>query len=235
MGFGDKELSRSVQLGLRVSLVRRFLTDDLEYINTAKNYLHVARLLRHRAARRLAGRLARQAGRQELRPPARLPHRPAVRASTPTRSASFKMPKTWYVTSDGLLAFLDHNHLQDIHNRKYLEIEQVRKEYPHIVQAFKNSELPEGGPEGPRRGARRHRRQAADRAQLEPARGPDRVGLLGQVQEPVPGEPRAASASRLAAAGDAVAEVYASHLQPRSHRVPRRARPARPPRGDGRS
>ena len=58
MRIGDEELSRSVQMGLRVSLVRRFLTDDLEYINTAKNYLHVARLLRHRAARRLRPRSA---------------------------------------------------------------------------------------------------------------------------------------------------------------------------------
>ena len=36
------------------------------------------RLLRHRAARRVAGGLARQAGRQELGPPARLPHRAAL-------------------------------------------------------------------------------------------------------------------------------------------------------------
>jgi hypothetical protein len=141
MGFGDKELSRSVQLGLRVSLVRRFLTDDLEYINTAKNYLHVndfcdivQRVVSPAGSRgKLGGKSSGLLVAYHI-----------VRKSEEYADAlgSFKMPKTWYITSDGLLAFLDHNHLQDIHNRKYLEIEQVRKEYPHIVQAFKNSELP---------------------------------------------------------------------------------------------
>jgi hypothetical protein len=141
MGFGDKELSRSVQLGLRVSLVRRFLTDDLEYINTAKNHLHVhdfcdivQRVVSPAGSRgKLGGKSSGLLLAYHI-----------VRKSEEYADAlgSFKMPKTWYITSDGLLAFLDHNHLQDIHNRKYLEIEQVRKEYPHIVQAFKNSELP---------------------------------------------------------------------------------------------
>jgi len=141
MGFGDKELSRSVQLGLRVSLVRRFLTDDLEYINTAKNYLHVhdfcdivQRVVSPAGSRgKLGGKSSGLLLAYHI-----------VRRSEEYADAlgSFKMPKTWYITSDGLLAFLDHNHLQDIHNRKYLEIEQVRTEYPHIVQAFKNSELP---------------------------------------------------------------------------------------------
>ncbi|MCK7528404.1 MAG: hypothetical protein MZV64_67980 [Ignavibacteriales bacterium] len=49
---------RSMQIGLRVSLVRRFFTDDLEFINIAKNYIEVARLLRPRAAHRLPGRRA---------------------------------------------------------------------------------------------------------------------------------------------------------------------------------
>jgi len=141
MGFEDKELSRSVQLGLRVSLVRRFLTDDLEYINTAKNYLHVAdfcdivqRVISPAGSRgKLGGKSSGLLLAYHI-----------VRRSEEYAEAlgGFKMPRTWYVTSDGLGAFIDHNHLQDIHNRKYAEIEQVRKEYPHIVQAFKNSDFP---------------------------------------------------------------------------------------------
>ena len=141
-GIGDTELSRSVQMGLRASLVRRFLTEDLDYINTAKHYLARPRLLRHRAARHLAGRARAASWAARARACCSPTTSSGGRRSTPTRSATFKIPKTWYVSSDGLLAFLDHNHLQDIHNRKYLEIEQVRHEYPHIVQAFKNSEFP---------------------------------------------------------------------------------------------
>ena len=43
--------------------------------------------------------------------------------------------------------------------------------------------------------ARRPARHAAHRALLEPARGPARGGLLGQVQEPLPGQPGDASGS----------------------------------------
>jgi hypothetical protein len=141
MGFTDADLSRSVQVGLRVSLVRRFLTDDLEYINTAKNYLHVHDFCE------IVQRVVSPAGsRGKLggKSSGLLLAAHIVRRSEEYADAigGFKMPKTWYLTSDGLLAFLDHNHLQDIHNRKYLEVAQVRKEYPHIVQAFKNSELP---------------------------------------------------------------------------------------------
>ncbi|MCX6551088.1 MAG: pyruvate, phosphate dikinase [Acidobacteria bacterium] len=141
MGFGDKELSRSVQLGLRVSLVRRFLTDDLEYINTAKNYMHVADFcdIVQRVVSPIGSR-----GKLGGKSSGLLLAYHIVRRSEEYADAigAFKMPKTWYVTSDGLGAFIDHNHLQDIHNRKYLEIDQVRKEYPHIVQAFKNSDFP---------------------------------------------------------------------------------------------
>jgi len=53
--------------------------------------------------------------------------------------AGIKVPKTWYLSSDGLLNFIQFNHLEDVYNRKYLELDQVRREYPHIIQVFKNS------------------------------------------------------------------------------------------------
>ena len=53
--------------------------------------------------------------------------------------SDIRVPKTWYIASDGLQSFAEHNQLEDVYNRKYLEIDQVRREYPHIVQVFKNS------------------------------------------------------------------------------------------------
>ena len=52
-----------------------------------------------------------------------------------------RIPKTWYITSDGVLNFIEFNHLEDLYDRKYLEIDQVRREYPHIIQVFKNSQF----------------------------------------------------------------------------------------------
>jgi hypothetical protein len=46
------------------------------------------------------------------------------------------------VTSDGLLEFVHFNMLEDVFNRKYMEIDQIRREYPYVVQLFKNSFFP---------------------------------------------------------------------------------------------
>jgi pyruvate,water dikinase len=134
----DDELSRSVQLGLRVSLARRFFTEDLEFINTAKNYIEIGdfyELVNHiisppashgklggkSAGMLLASQIIRKCGEYS------------------DLLADIKVPKTWYIASDGLMSFVEYNQLEDVYNRKYLEIEQIRREYPHIVQVFKNS------------------------------------------------------------------------------------------------
>ena len=50
-----------------------------------------------------------------------------------------KIPRSWFIPSDGLLDFILHNDLAEVHNRKYDETDRVRLEYPHLVQLFKNS------------------------------------------------------------------------------------------------
>ncbi len=76
---------------------------------------------------------------------ARAPACSSPPASWPARrprtscSRDIKVPKTWYIPSDGILDFIHYNNLEDVYNHKYADIEQVRQEYPHIVQVFKNS------------------------------------------------------------------------------------------------
>ena len=138
MAIDDRELSRGIQVGLRVSLVRRFLTEELDFIDVAKNVIAVGDfydLVRHvisppsshgklggkGAGLFLAGRILRRS--------------PEVAEDLGT----IRTPKTWYVTSDGVLDFLQYNNLEDVYNRKYLQIDQIREEYPHLVQVFKSS------------------------------------------------------------------------------------------------
>jgi hypothetical protein len=136
----DDELSRSVQIGLRVSLVRRFFTEDLEFINIAKNYVEVSDfydLVLHIISPSAShGKLGGKSSGLFLASQ-------IVRRSPEYADAlgTIKVPKTWYVASDGLINFVEYNHLEDVYNRKYLETDQVRREYPHIVQVFKNSRL----------------------------------------------------------------------------------------------
>ncbi len=136
----DRELSRTIQVELRVSLCRRFLTDDLDFINIAKEYIDVGDfydLARHvicppHSHGRVGGKSAGLFLATHI-----------VRSSTEFAAllGDVRTPKTWYVTSDGILNFIEYNQLEDLYNRKYLEIDQIRREYPHVIQVFKNSQF----------------------------------------------------------------------------------------------
>jgi hypothetical protein len=134
----DRQLSRTVQVELRVSLARRFLTDDLGFVDVAKDFIDTAdffELVRHvisspKSYGRVGGKASGLFLASQL-----------VRKSTEFADAigDVKIPKTWYLSSDGILDFIEFNQLDDLYDRKYLEIDQVRREYPHVIQVFKNS------------------------------------------------------------------------------------------------
>ncbi len=134
-------LPRSKANSVRVSLIRRFFTEQLEFINVAKKYVDLedffdlmerivfpsgshGKLGGKSAGLFLASRILKQAARRN-----------AI-------IGSVKKPKTWYITSDGLSAFSTHNNLDEVHEQKYKDIEVIRQEYPHLVQVFKNSSFP---------------------------------------------------------------------------------------------
>jgi hypothetical protein len=141
LGVSESELPHSIQTMMRVALLRRFFTDQITYINTAKSVTSVddfctlaSRLL---APTRSHGRLGgKSAG-------VFLAHR-IVENSTEYGDmlADIRVPRTWYVASDAVLAFVRYNNLDDIYDQKYLEIDQVQQQYPHVVQVFKSAEFP---------------------------------------------------------------------------------------------
>jgi hypothetical protein len=140
LSLQDTELSRSIQVGLRVSLTRRFLSEDNDYINTAKNYIQVGDfydLVQHVISPTTShGQLGGKSAGLFLAS--------CIIAKSKEYAdtlGEIKVPKTWYLTSDSLMDFTEYNHFQDLYNRKYLEIDQIRREYPHLVQVFKNSQF----------------------------------------------------------------------------------------------
>src|SRR3989339_289257 len=135
------ELAPSTIKGLRVSLLRRFFTEQLEYISVAKEYVKLTDFYKlidkmifpSGSHGKLGGKsaglflayhiLQRESEHQEI-------------------FGDIKTPKTWYITSDGVIAFIQYNNLEEVLEQKYKEIDEVRIEYPHVVQLFKNSEFP---------------------------------------------------------------------------------------------
>ncbi len=135
------ELSVPREKGFRVSLVRRLLTSQPQFVNVAKQFIEVKDFydLLHRvifpanSRGKLGGKSAGLfLANQILRKLSK--HNEFFR--------DIKVPKSWYITSDGILSFTNYNNLEDIVDQKYKEIGQVRQEYPYVVQVFKNSRFP---------------------------------------------------------------------------------------------
>ncbi len=134
----EVEFSISTEKTLRVALVRRFFSDQLQFINVAKNYIDISDF--HALLQRMIfpqgshGRLGGKSAGLFLASQ-------IIKKATQHADllGAIKTPRTWYVVSDGLRNFIYRNNLEDVFNQKYKEIDQVRQEYPHIIQAFKNS------------------------------------------------------------------------------------------------
>jgi pyruvate,water dikinase len=135
------ELPSASKRGVKVSLVRRFLSDQPEFINTAVEFIDINdfyEILDHIVfSPESQGKLGGKSTGLFL-----AKHIIKKSAASSNHLGEIKVPKTWYITSDGLLSFLSHNNLNEVVEQKYKDINQVRLEYPHIVQTFKNSSFP---------------------------------------------------------------------------------------------
>jgi hypothetical protein len=141
IGIDESELSLYTQKGLRVSLIRRLFSESLAFINVAKNFIEIKDFYD------LLGKVifpptchGKLGGKSAGLFLAKKIIEKAPEASSVLRAV--KVPRTWYVTSDWIQSFVHHNDLEDVLNRKYMDIEQVRQEYPHLVALFKNSSFP---------------------------------------------------------------------------------------------
>ncbi|MDD3642515.1 MAG: PEP/pyruvate-binding domain-containing protein [Candidatus Krumholzibacteria bacterium] len=135
------ELSPASNVSVVVSLIRRFLSTQLDYINVAKKYTRISnffqfldriiystesygRLGGKAAGLFLADRIIRQAAVDD----------PLLRG--------IRTPRSWYITSDMLLRFNQYNNLEEVVEQKYKDINQVRLEYPHVIQTYKGGRFP---------------------------------------------------------------------------------------------
>jgi len=134
-------LFSSSMRGVQVSLIRRFLSDQQQYINVAKNFIELKdfyHLLQNMLfTSESHGRLGGKSAGLLL---AKMILKKKGEDNEILRD--IVMPKTWHLTSDILLHFMHYNNMDDVVEQKYKEINQVRLEYPHIVQTFKSARFP---------------------------------------------------------------------------------------------
>jgi pyruvate, water dikinase len=141
LSTSEGDLSEPVRKVVRVALIRRFLSDQLDYIRVAKEYIGIRDFydLQQRIVSapdshgQLGGKtagllLARHILKDEVK---NFPELGEV-----------KTPRTWHVTSDMQHHFMHYNNLDEVIEQKYKDIGQIRFEYPHIVRTCKNSRFP---------------------------------------------------------------------------------------------
>ncbi len=135
------ELSFASINGIRVSLIRRFLTEQLDFITVAKRHLEIGdftdlldrfvisttsngKVGGKSAGIILAEKILRKCGSED---------QPV---------GDVKIPRSWYVASEGLNRFIEYNDLEEVMQQKYKEIPAIRHEYPNLIQVFKKSRFP---------------------------------------------------------------------------------------------
>jgi len=135
------ELSLQMKRGLRVSLLRRFYTDNLDFINVGKDYVKlidfynlIEKMIFSPSSR---GKLGGKSSGVFLA--ANILAKDGKNSNLLT---NIKIPKTWYITSDIVLSFMDYNNLEEVLEQKYKSVEEIRLEYPRLIHLFKNSQFP---------------------------------------------------------------------------------------------
>ena len=135
------ELSQAARASVRVSLIRRFLTEQLELVQVAKGIVELEdffslpdRIIHTTGS---AGRLGGKGAGLFL---AECILRRAARRHP--QIGDIRVPRTWYIASDAVLAFVRENDIEDVYEQKYKTVDAVRQDYPQLVQVFKNSRFP---------------------------------------------------------------------------------------------
>ena len=138
---GEAEAPPEDVLGTRAALVRRLLTDHLDFIAVAKQYVKVrefGEVLDHIVPTdgnqgRLGGKAAGLI----------LANSILLRAREEGRfRGEYRIPTSYFLPSNGILEFMEYNGLEDLINVKYKPIEEVREEFPLLERLFKGGSLP---------------------------------------------------------------------------------------------
>lgn len=137
----ERNLSEAQEIGVKVGLIRRFLKNDLHFINISKNELSIEDfgdlLTRVIGPAQGTGRLGGKGAGLFLAHS--IIHN--AKRKYPELLGNVKTPRTWYLLSDGIYDFIMFNALEEVFNLKYNSIDEVRNQYQYFEQVFKHSEF----------------------------------------------------------------------------------------------
>ena len=140
--YDTKDLPDSTKRQLLVSLIGRFLTNDSEYVKIAKNFYELDDFLEilHNVVTpiRSHGTIGGKGAGMFLA------HKILEKkCKGESVDGMFKIPKTWYVSTDTFESFIRYNNLGDLYEQKYKNIDQIRQEHSQLIHVFKNAPFPQ--------------------------------------------------------------------------------------------
>ncbi|PIE21894.1 MAG: pyruvate, phosphate dikinase [Planctomycetota bacterium] len=142
MSMEEEELSASMRTMLRVALVQRFFTDQLDFVTMAKECVRIQAFQRlaHRIVASVdsRGKLGGKCAGLFLAMEVVEGHLQGANQDT-----GIRCPKSYYLPSDTLTDFMHYNDLEDLYSRRYMKVDEVRSDYPRIISLFKNSIFPQ--------------------------------------------------------------------------------------------
>ena len=123
---------------IKVVLIRNMISDQLRYINIARNWFTISDLAEVRlhkighgriggkaAGMLLAARILKKSAREDVR-------------------INLRTPESYYMGSDLLYTFISVNNLIHWNDQKYKPEDEMRRDYPKILEEYDQSEFPPG-------------------------------------------------------------------------------------------
>ncbi|MFO7654417.1 MAG: PEP/pyruvate-binding domain-containing protein [Candidatus Krumholzibacteriia bacterium] len=140
---GQTRLPEHEATSVRVALIKRFISEQLEFVGVAKRYLRIRDF--DRIVDRIigpdegAGLIGGKAGGMILG--AKILKRES-RTDPQAPRERIRTPESWYMRSDVMERFVSYNALQEFLDQKYKPIDEVRRESRMILTLFRNADFP---------------------------------------------------------------------------------------------
>ena len=137
----DRTLLPEDRRAITVSLIKRFFTGKLKYINIAKDFITVDDFVE--LTKNMVGPMDGEGKLGGKSSGLYLAQK--IIESEKERNKdleNIKFPKSWYLTSDTMVQLVRYNDLDDLINIKYLESGEIRQEHPFLEQLLKNATFP---------------------------------------------------------------------------------------------
>lgn len=120
----------------KVVLIRNLISDQLQYINIAKDWFTFGDLLNIRRRKIGAGKIGGKAAGMLLA------HRVLADSPDFNLRSCMSPPESYFIGSNEIYTFMTVNALSNWNDQKYKTEEEMRAEYPSIVKEFQAGEFP---------------------------------------------------------------------------------------------